>query len=41
MVITFAVAYLFTPKAAIKRTVKNLPGNLKDDMGGKHREVIK
>ena len=41
MVITFAVAYLFTPKAAIKRTVKNLPDNLKDDLGERYQEIIK
>ena len=41
MVIVFAAAYLFTPAAAIKRTVNNLPGNLKDDLGERHPEVIK
>lgn len=41
MVIVFGVAYLFTPAAAIKRTVKNLPGNLKDDLDERYQEVIK
>ena len=41
LIIVFAVAYFFTPAAAIKRTVKNLPGNLKDGLDERYQEVIK
>ena len=41
MVIVFWRSLSFTPASAIKRTVKNLPGNLKDDLDERYQEVIK